>query len=62
MAYPVRYFLNHVEGSVGSTSTIWQTFDSEEEALTAINIAIQRINTHFREPCDSVVKKLKSAS
>ncbi|MBU4380591.1 MAG: hypothetical protein L6300_02315 [Syntrophaceae bacterium] len=58
-AFPVRYFLDYDENSVGSTSTIWQSFASEELALEAINTTLARINDHFQEHCDIPVESLK---
>ena len=36
-AYPVKYFTSYTPSQVGSTSTIWQSFKNEEDALQAIS-------------------------
>ncbi|MBC16729.1 MAG: hypothetical protein CL942_06725 [Desulfovibrio sp.] len=58
-AFPVRYFLDYDENSIGGNSTIWQAFNSEDEALSTINTVIARINDHFQEHCDMPVESLK---
>lgn len=46
-AFPIKYFISHRETSIGASSTIWQTFDSHDEALNAINGVISEINRHY---------------
>ena len=57
-AFPVKYFTSYLDSQVGSTSTIWQTFPTEKDAICAINATIDRINSHFGECCSDKVEQL----
>lgn len=46
-AVPIKYFVSHTEHQLGSGATIWQTYNSQEEANEAVNATVHRINEFF---------------